>query len=107
MMNACKIRIGSKFYSNSFASFNCINVVQGRIRGIHIFPELKSDGSSCLMFCLFPQTPNTSLVSRISCNLGFSEISNLTFRNEGKESSHVLGIESCILFCVMMCSAFL
>lgn len=107
MMNTCKIRIGSKCYSNSFPSFNCINVVQRGVRGIYILTELKSDGSSCLMFCLFPQTPNTSLVSRISCNLGFSEISNLTFRNEDKESSRVLGIEFCILFYVMMCSAFL
>lgn len=107
-MNKCKIRMSSKFYSNFSPSFNCINMVQRRVRRIYIFPKLKSNGSSsCLIFYLFLKTPNTSLVSRISCHLGFSEVSNLTLNDESKESSCLLGTECSILFYVMIFSALL
>lgn len=54
-----------------------------------------------------PKTPNTFLVPRISCNVGFSEVSNLNFNNESKESSCLVEIESSILLYVMMLSALL
>lgn len=96
-MNECNIRIDSKFYKYS-SPFNCINMVQGRGRRICIFPELKSDGPSCLMFCMFPQTPNTPLVSRISCNWVFSEVSNLILKMKARSLHDFWGYSTIFYF---------